>query len=122
MSTGLPILVVACNQRNLDVLAQFLGKTGYKTHSIKDLHTLALLFESSLAYGLAMVDISGFEHEIWQHCKTLSSQGIPLLIIAPQAHQQIQYVGLAHGAKSVMFKPLVAKQLLGTVNELFMEV
>jgi len=121
MSTRLPILLVACNQRNLDLLAQFLSKTGYKTHSIRNLQALALLFESSLAYGLAMVDISGFEHGIWQHCKALSSKGVPLVVIAPQVHQHVQYIGLAHGAKSVMFKPLVGKHLLATVGELFVE-
>ena len=121
MSTRLPILLVACNQRNLDLLAQFLSKVGHKTHCVNDLHGFALLFQRSWAYGLAVVDVSGFEHSIWQHCKALSSKGVPLLVIAPQIHQHVQYLGLEHGAKSVMFKPLVTKQLMATVNELFVE-
>ncbi len=119
MSTGLPILLVACNPRNLDLLSQFLMQNGYITKCVKDLQILELVLEGAVEYGLAMVDISGFSRDIWRYCEILSSQGVPLVMIAPQRGQQIQYESMTHGAKGVLYKPLVIKELLVTVSELF---
>ena len=121
MSTSLPILLVACNQRNLELLAQFLIKNGYQTKCVNDLQHFEWILEASFEYGLAMVDISGFSKDIWNCCEKLSSKNIPLLMIAPQKGQHIQHESLAHGAKGVLYKPLVIKELLGTVSELFAE-
>ena len=121
MSTSLPILLVACNQRNIELLSQFLSKTGYATRSVRDVHAFALLIESSFACGLALIDITGFDQGIWIHCEELSRQGVPLVVVAPQAHQHLQYKSYSHGAKGVLFKPLVMQELLGTVKQLFVE-
>ena len=60
MSTSLPILLVACNQWNLELLAQFLIKNRYQTRCVNDLQRFEWILEGSVEYGLAMVDISGF--------------------------------------------------------------
>lgn len=119
MSASLPILLVACNQRNLDLLSQFLIKSGYITKCVQDLRGFERILENSVEFGLALVDISGFNRDIWKYCEILSSQGVPLVMIAPQRGQQIQSESLAHGAKGVLYKPLVIKELVVAVSELF---
>jgi len=118
MSTSLPILLVACNQRNLDLLSQFLMKNGYLITSIKDLQGFELILKRSDVFGLALVDISGFNKDIWKYCELFSSRGMALVIIAPQKQQQVQYESLANGVKGVLYKPLMPSELLSTVSEL----
>lgn len=118
MRTSLPILLVACNQRNLDLLSQLLMKNGYLTTCIKDLQAFELILERSDVFGLALVDISGFNRDIWKYCELFAARGMSLVIIAPQGQQQVQYEGLANGIKGVLYKPLIIKELLSTVSEL----
>jgi len=121
MSTSQAILLVASNQRNLDLLSDFLSSAGFETKCAKNLQGFDSLIEGSNGYGLALVDISGFSRDIWNSCDRLSSQNTPFLIIVPQGQQRMQYESLAHGAKGVLYKPLIIKELLGTISELFVE-
>lgn len=121
MTTSPPILLVACKQRNLDLLSQFLIKSGYSTQTVNDLQSFEMILDKPVKYGLAMVDISGFSRDIWDYCEKLASKNVPLLLIAPQKGQHLQHESLAHGARGVLYKPLVVKELLGTVSELFLE-
>src|SRR5258705_10107425 len=105
------ILTVDHNKRNLELLAQFLGKEGYKTHPVATLEEFAAALDGADNFGLALVDISGFDRRIWEYCERLSDNGIPLLILSHQNTFHIQQESLAHGAQGVLFKPLVVKEL-----------
>ena len=121
MSTSQSILLVACNQRNLDLLSQVLIKNGYVTDTAKDLAAVERIVETAVQYDLAMVDIAGFSHDVWNYCEKIASKNIPLLVIAPQKGQHVQHESLARGARGVLYKPLVVKELLTTVNEMVAE-
>ncbi len=115
------ILAVDRNQRNLELLANFLGRAGYRTLGISSMAALDLILLETLDLGLALVDISGFDHSIWEHCRHLSERGIPLLVISPRDSVAIRQEGLSSGARSVMTKPLVAKELIQMVKGLLTE-
>jgi len=117
----LPILIIGSNPRNLELLSQFLGKEGYETRSANTLEQFAEMLGSAEGLGLALVDITGFDRRIWQHCERCSELGIPLFVISPPQPQRNQHEGLAHGAHGVLFKPLVVRELIHLVKTMSLE-
>ncbi len=120
-TSKLPILIVGSNPRNLELLAQFLKKEGYESVSATKLEQFGQILESGERYGLALVDIAGFDRGIWEHCERCSNQNIPLLIISPQQVSSIRQESMSHGAQGVLFKPLVVKELVNLVNTMILE-
>ena len=122
MNTKPLILTIDRNRRNLELLGQFLKEQGYTTLSgstVEDFDQILLRTEE---FGLALVDISGFDRGIWALCEKLTDQGVPLLVISPQQIPQIQQESLAHGAHGVLFKPLVVKQLVSVIQTMIRDV
>ena len=78
------ILTVDRNERNLELLAQFLGKAGYQTLPVSSLEEFARALEQVDGLGIALVDISGFDRSIWSYCEQLSDKGVPLLVVSPR--------------------------------------
>jgi DNA-binding response OmpR family regulator len=112
------VLTVDRNQRNLELLAQFLNKEGYETIQATSVEALDKIVSNADGIGLALVDISGFDHSIWKCCEQLQAKGIPLLVLSPRQSVAIQQESFAHGARGVLIKPLVIKELLGLIKSL----
>jgi len=110
------ILAVNHKRRNLELLSQFLGKEGYQTLTAASLEEMDQALSGSHKLALALVDIAGFGRGIWERCERLRDQGIPLLVISPRQSASIQQESLAHGARGVLIKPLVVKELLGLIR------
>jgi DNA-binding response OmpR family regulator len=115
------ILTVDRNKRNLELLAQFLGKEGYQTHAVTSLDEFKLALDMADQFGLALVDISGFDRGIWEYCEALSDRGIPLLILSPQHMSRIQQESMSHGAMGVLFKPLVIRELTSMIRNIMQD-
>jgi DNA-binding response OmpR family regulator len=122
MSVQPLILTIDRNQRNLELLGQFLGKEGYTTLAISTVEDFGHVLGRTETFVLALIDISGFDRGIWDFCEKLTDQGVPLLIISPQQVPQIQQESLAHGAQGVMFKPLVVKQLVSVIQTMMRDM
>jgi DNA-binding response OmpR family regulator len=114
------ILAINRNQRNLELLQQFLKKEGYETHCVSTLDELDQILDQKVKFGIALIDISGFDRSIWGYCEKLS-QVLPLLVISPQQTASIREESLAHGAQGVLFKPLVLKELAGLIRNMIRE-
>src|SRR2546430_1284352 len=112
------ILTVDHNPRNLELLSQFLGQAGYQTILATGMEEFDQAMASGEEIELALVDIAGFDSRIWECCKRLRDRNIPLLIISPKQSAAIQQTSLAHGAQSVLIKPLVVRELLGIMRSL----
>src|SRR5690242_18872754 len=111
------ILVLNHNPRNLQLLAEYLGKEGFQTVAAQDLAQFdQALADSSTAIGAALVDIAGFDGQIWQRCELLRAAKIPFLVISPRHSAAIQQASLTHGARGVMVKPLVVKELVTLIH------
>jgi DNA-binding response OmpR family regulator len=118
MGSNHVVLTVDRNQRNLELLAQFLNKEGYETLQASTIEALEHIVDTTDSIGLALVDISGFDRSIWKCCEQLQTKGIPLLVLSPKQSAAIQQESFAHGARGVLIKPLVVKELLGLVKSL----
>jgi DNA-binding response OmpR family regulator len=116
MKVNAAILLVNVNQRNLQLLAEFLGKEGYATFTASSLEEFDRALAGENNVGVALVDITGFDQSIWQRCEQLRSQHRPFLVISPRQSVAIQQASLSHGARGVMIKPLVVKELMGLVK------
>ncbi len=66
--------------------------------------------------GIALVDISGFDRRIWDCCEQLRSHQIPFLILSPKQSAAIGHESFSRGARSILVKPLIVKDLLSIVN------
>lgn len=116
------ILLVSHLPRNLQLLAEFLEKEGYTTLSASSYGEFDRLLDQRLDQRLpihgALVDIAGFNADIWMRCERLRAASIPFLVVSPQQSAAIQRAGLAHGARSVMVKPLVVKELISVIKSI----
>ncbi|NJL69838.1 MAG: response regulator [Microcoleus sp. SM1_3_4] len=116
------ILAVDCNQRNLELLAKFLDRAGYRTIDwFVVLEEFAAALDRRAKIGMALVDISGFDRRIWECCEQLRNQQIPFLVLSPKQSAAIQQESLCRGARSMLVKPLTVKELLGIVSSLLGE-
>lgn len=115
------ILAVDRNQRNLELLAQFLGKEGYQVFKANNLEAFGEALTNVQDIDLAMVDIAGFDCRIWEYCQRLRDDKVPFFVLSPKQSTALQNESLARGARSVLVKPLVVKELLGIIHSLLGE-
>jgi DNA-binding response OmpR family regulator len=112
------ILAVDCNLHNLALLKQFLDRAGFQTMTAHSLESLTEILANPASIQLALIDISGFDRQIWDHCEQLRSHQIPFMILLPKQSAAIRQAGLLHGAQGILVKPLVTKELLGLIRNL----
>jgi DNA-binding response OmpR family regulator len=115
------ILAVDRNQRNLDLLEQLLAKEGYQLLTATTLEELDQALAGANGIGMALVDIAGFDRSIWERCEALRANKIPFLVLSPKQSMALQQASLSHGARVVLIKPLVVKELLGIIRSLLEE-
>ncbi len=115
------ILAIDRNQRNLELLTQFLQAEGFQILTANSLETVEHLLSQSHPIQVALVDISGFDRTIWHYCEQLRLAHIPFLVLSPRQSAQLQQQSLASGARSMLVKPLVIKELVGLLHRLMGE-
>ncbi len=115
------ILAVDRNQRNLELLSQFLNKEGYQTIAADSFEEVVKAIDLPDKIGMALVDISGFDRRIWDCCEQLRNHQIPFLILSPKQSAAIQHESFSRGARSMLVKPLIVKDLLSIVHSLLGE-
>ena len=107
------LLAVDRNYRNLELLAEFLGKEGYQVLTSSSIEEFQQALIRSPEINLALVDIAGFDRRIWELCDRLRIENIPFFVISPKLSIAIQQESLTHGARSMLVKPLLIREILG---------
>lgn len=105
------LLLVGGNPRNQELLAEFVTRLGYDFVRADTSTELARLLDEGLPLRFALVDITGFDRSIWEHCARLHARDIPLLVISPRQSAEVRRLGYEHGAQTIMEKPLVMREL-----------
>jgi DNA-binding response OmpR family regulator len=121
MKAASVILAVDRNHRNLELLNQFLGREGYQTRTAATLEEFDEVLGGGNDIGLALVDIAGFDRSIWERCEGLRHHKIPFLVLSPKQSMAIQQASLTHGARGILIKPLIVRELLGLIRSLLEE-
>ncbi|HEY7418540.1 MAG TPA: hypothetical protein VH593_25410 [Ktedonobacteraceae bacterium] len=112
------LLLVSRLPRNLQLLAEVLGKEGYATLQAADYETFDQVLAQPQAIAGSLIDIAGFDAAIWPRCEHLRAASIPFLIFLPRQSEAIQQASRSHGAEGIMVKPLVMKELLGVIRSI----
>ncbi|ABU56794.1 response regulator [Roseiflexus castenholzii] len=110
------ILTVDVNKRNLALLTQVLHQAGYRTLSAATIAALDQALEEPIS--LALIDVSGFGADIWQRCQRFHERAIPLLVISARQSAALQQASIAYGARGVLVKPVIIRELLGLIRSL----
>ena len=118
MKTNTVVLLVNRNQRNLELLAEQLAKGGYAISTASSLEEFDQALDGEIDVAVALVDITGFDQGIWERCEQLRSKKRPFLVVSPRQSTAIQQASLSHGARGVMVKPLVVKELMGLIKSM----
>ncbi len=113
-----PILAVNNNQQNLNLLIRFLAKERYTTYSVKNIAEFDQALIEQKIFCAALIDISGFDAQIWTRCRQLQEKNVPFIIISSKQSMAIHEMSLGHGARSVLVKPLVIRELLTILRSL----
>lgn len=103
----------ACNQK---LLTQFIQQHGYLTVGATSYEALEEALTSTHSLRLALIDISGFDPQIWIHCQHLRQHRIPFIILSARQSPTLQNESFAHGAYGVLIKPLVQGVLLNLIH------
>ena len=113
------ILTVDRNRCNVELLAQFLNKEGYQSLGANTLEEFKQALSSTSAkIKFVLVDVADFDRSIWELCQRLQDEQIPFIVISPRQSASIQQQSFAHGARSMLVKPLVVRELLGLIRSL----
>jgi len=118
MNAAALILVVNSNRHNLELLGQFLVKNGYAVVSAASLDEFDQILQGTEPVRLALVDIMDFDSKIWERCESLRKKDIPFLIVSPRYISAIQQESIKRGARGVLLKPLVTRELLSLIRSL----
>ena len=117
------ILAVDRNHKNLELLT-FLGREGDQVLAASNIEVEQALMHSK-EIDLALVDIALFNRWIWEKCDRvacvrirLRTENIPFFVLSHKQNVAIQQQSLTHGARSMLVKPLVIKELLGIIRSL----
>lgn len=115
------ILCVQKNKRNLQLLSDVLNKEGYQPLGVTTLEEFDDLLAEGQGFDLALVDLVGFDDSIWQRCQKLRERGVAFLVLSARQSSTLQQTSLAHGARGVLVKPLMIKELLSLITGLIDE-
>jgi DNA-binding response OmpR family regulator len=112
------LLLVSRLPRNLQLLAEFLGKAGYATLTATSYQEFDQALTRPQAFAGGLIDIAGFDEEIWTRCEHLRAARVPFLIFSPKHSVALQQASFSHGARGIMVKPLVVKELIGAIQSI----
>lgn len=118
MTAAQVILVVNRNPRNSALLSEFLDRRGYSSRQVGNLEEFDHVLDGGDRYSLALIDVSGFNQEIWFRCSRLRAASVPFLLISSPIQSVGTEQGLRHGATGVLTKPLAMNELANLVDTL----
>lgn len=112
------IFSLSRNKRNSDILVKILGEQGYDVAGFSEPIEMVSEAKKRQKVDLVLMDISGFNQNIWKSCEDLRLLDITFLVLSPQQHRVIEEQSMKQGAERVLVKPLVIKELLLLVKSL----
>jgi len=110
------LLIVGSNFRNQELLSEFIERLGYGVTRVDDLAAMDQVLDDHQNIRFALVDITGFDQNVWERCVRLHSLDIPLLVISPKQSLAVRKMGFSHGARTILEKPLVMRELADTIH------
>ncbi len=108
----LPILIVNSDRPTSAVLAEELRGLEYKVVTASSLEELDRIIDSGARFLLSVIDLSGFDDEIWERCDRIRAMKTPCIAIAPHRSVSTLRETLAHGADALLVAPVPVKEII----------
>ncbi|VEP16645.1 Response regulator receiver protein [Hyella patelloides LEGE 07179] len=118
MSEPIVFLVLSFKKRNRELLSQVLVQADYQVIAVGNYEELEQALFHSGTVNLGLIDLAVCDRRIGSYCEQLQAADIPFFAFTPQYNPVVEQDSLAHGARSVLVKPLVIKNLLSLINSL----
>jgi DNA-binding response OmpR family regulator len=112
------VLLVDKNKRNSELISNLLKSESIDTISSCDYNEFDEALTFNRAFHLALIDVAGFDVNIWERCKILQEKQIPFIILSDKQSFVLQEQGMAHGAKGLIHKPVVIKHFLTLIQNM----
>lgn len=110
------ILIVDTNRSNAETLAQELVQEGYETIVAASPEEMEQLLQGEKKPALAVIDLSGFQEDIWGGCDRMHELKIPYILIAPQRSPSVQRDSIQHGACGLLVQPVATRELIEYIH------
>ncbi|NJL87180.1 MAG: response regulator [Leptolyngbyaceae cyanobacterium SM1_1_3] len=110
------ILSLARNPHNQALLAALLEPLGYRLLLTQSHHAFEQMLRHSPVVNFALVDISGFDQQVWNCCDRLRQRRIIFFVLAPKSNPKISHTSSLHGASGCLGKPLNRQNLVQLVQ------
>jgi DNA-binding response OmpR family regulator len=117
MSAEPDVLLVGVNRRNLELMQEILSSNGYSAVPVADLGGLEAWLDKG-GVRAALIDLTGMDPAIWESCERMRAVGMPFIVLSSHVSVEGHHEGLSHGARDVMAKPLLMRELLAAVGGL----
>lgn len=111
-------LVIESKPGNFLVLSRFLEKLNMKTMGVQDLSKVEVILKSGQIVSVAIIDVTGFDHTIWDTCAELKKRDIPMLILSPGNNSKILKECYEKGSINIFKKPVMMRQLAECIKSL----
>lgn len=109
------LLILSKIPKNIELMADFLKKHGFDSVPASSYEQLEEALSNN-SFDAALLDISGFDSKIWSYCEKIKYTGKDFLIISSVKNPKIDHEGLKKGAKGVIGKPVVMKELIELIK------
>ncbi len=116
--SGHRLLAVESMEPNLRLLSRILASNGFACDTALGIAAFDDALASSVTFDLALVDATGLDASVGEHGQRLHDRAVPLLVVSPRQSAVPQRQSFAHGAQSVLVKPLVARNLMELIRTL----
>lgn len=105
------ILVMDANERNADLLSDFLDREGYEPTVVTELDAADDVVDQASRFAFAIIDIDRFERPVWPYCDRLEDNGVSFIVLSGLPASALQRERGDNGAHSFVEKPIPKREL-----------
>jgi DNA-binding response OmpR family regulator len=110
------IVTLGKRDENQRLLAETLREMNYKVETTANKAELSSTLLESPGPDLSIIDIDGYDPDIWDISQQFAERSIPILIVTSADADRVQAEGGDYGIGSVLSKPLDGAELTTTIN------
>lgn len=113
---GPRVLVMDGNERNVNLMRDFLAGEGFYPVAATNVPTGAEIVGNGRDLAFAIVDLDRLGSEVWDQCEQLDDNGVPYLVLSGAESSTIRRKSRSAGAVRFFQKPIPKRLLLNIID------
>ena len=110
------ILVLDGNDRNAELLREFLATEGYAPVVVTDLELADEAITHVGTFSCAIIDVDRLGSPVWPYCEELSEHDVPFIVLSGVQNWSLQRESHEHGASEFIDKPIPKRELRSLIQ------